>query len=140
MRDNVRRVQSAFEILPFVAVGIAIVAIVAHLLSGTRLYDEIGSGGLDTPPPAPAEREEDVRQMLTALRDGRARRGGPPLDVDAELRRRLDGAAAAAAPADAALAEEVRQLVIARNERRLRRGEAPLDVEAEVARQLRKTF
>lgn len=136
--------QSAFEILPFVAVGIAIVAIVGHVLSGTRLYDEIGSGGLDSaaPSPAPAahEREEDVRQMLTALRDGRARRGAPALDVDAELHRRLGRERESGPAADAGLADEVRQLVIARNERRARQGQPPLDVEAEVARQLRETF
>ena len=61
-----------------------------------------------------------------------ARRGEPPIDVDAELQRLT-------APAiDPALRDEIRQLVVARNERRARAGKEPLDVDAEIERQVRE--
>jgi len=91
-------------------------------------------------PEPPVDRrvqEAEARQMLEAKADRRRRRGEPPIDVEAELRRLLDGAASGAeARHDAELRAEIRRLAIARNERRVRRGEAPLDVEAEIEREL----
>jgi|1185.fasta_scaffold227910_2 hypothetical protein len=86
----------------------------------------------------PAIQAAEVRQMLEAKSERRARRGEAPLDVEAEAKRLL---AAAERPRgqvaiDAELRAEVRQLVVARNERRLREGLDPLDVEAETERQL----
>lgn len=99
-------------------------------------------GSPSAPPPgnsalAKAEREIEIRQMLQARSDRQVRKGGPALDIDAELAL-LDapGEDAAHGKHDTALTEEIRQLVIARNERRMRSGEDPMDVESEVQRTL----
>jgi hypothetical protein len=123
-------------------------------LTGASVYDEIGQGGISggpgesgaisqMPPPPPdspaarAERELEIRQMLTARSERLVRRGEPPLDIDAELAKLQEHTPAQGGGGrDAVLVEEVRQLVMARNERRARRGEEPLDVEAEVERTL----
>jgi hypothetical protein len=139
--------QDAFwTVLLVVVIGGALVAVFTFLGTG-KLYEQIGRGGLSLnedddgrgrtgggapPPPAASarEREDEIRQMLTARNERRARRGQPPIDVDAELQRLT-------APAiDPGLREEIRQLVVARNERRVRAGKEPLDVEAEVERQI----
>jgi hypothetical protein len=80
--------------------------------------------------------EAEVRQMLEAKSYRRQRRGGEPLDVDAEMKRLLDPQIRPAAGVDPELREEVRQLVVARNERRMRKGQEPLNVDAEIERQL----
>ncbi|HEV3228049.1 MAG TPA: hypothetical protein VGY97_01145 [Solirubrobacteraceae bacterium] len=136
--------QEAFGIVLFVVVLVGAVVAVLSLLGRRRLYDQIGRGMLsldrdEAPrPPAPGssgsalERDEEIRQLLAARNERRARRGEAPLDLETEMARLT-------APAvDPALAAEVRQLVIARNERRARAGQPPLDVDAEVARQLRE--
>jgi hypothetical protein len=137
-------VEEAFGIVVVVVVAIAAVVAVVTFVSSGRTYDEIGRGGLslrdgsDRPAHEPAaaaaagEREAEIRQMLEARNARRARRGEPPVDVDAELSALLRPSV------DAGLALEVRQLVEARNARRVRQGKAPLDVEAEVARRLRE--
>jgi hypothetical protein len=119
-----------------------VIAVLTFVASG-KLYDQIGRGMLslrderDAPPPdhtssaaSAREREEEIRQLLTARNMRRERRGEAPLDVEQELRRLI------APVADPGLREEVRQLVVARNERRKRAGKPPLDVESEVERQL----
>jgi hypothetical protein len=141
-------VQDAFAIVLFAVIGVGLVVGVATFVVRGRLYDQIGRGGLslDTPDrpraaPAPAspaaqrEREDEIRQMLAARNERRARRGEAPLDIDAEVAKLT---APAPASSDPELVEEVRALVMARNERRARAGEAPLDVDAEVERQLRE--
>jgi hypothetical protein len=136
-------VQDALGVIIFVVVAVAAVVAVATVLASGRAYDHIGRGGLslrdgsDRPavePAAgtPAQREEEIRQMLEARSARRVRQGRPPVDVEAEL------AALARPQADPALAAEVRQHVEARNARRARQGREPLDVEAEVERQLRE--
>ncbi|HEY1520326.1 MAG TPA: hypothetical protein VGF91_28135 [Solirubrobacteraceae bacterium] len=81
---------------------------------------------------AVAERDMEIRQLLEARNERRARRGEPPVDVEQELSRLT-----ASAPAiDPALREEIRQLVVARNHRRVRAGKAPLDVDAEIEREI----
>jgi hypothetical protein len=140
-------VQDAFAIVLFSVIGVGLVVGVVTFVVRGRLYDQIGRGGLslDTPdrpraapppssPAAQREREDEIRQMLTARNGHRARRGEAPLDIDAEVAKLT----APAPAADPGLVEEVRQLVVARNERRARAGQAPLDVEAEVERQLRE--
>jgi hypothetical protein len=77
-----------------------------------------------------AERDAEIRQLLEARNERRARRGEAPIDVDSELARLT-------APAvDPELREEIRQLVVARNHRRVRAGKPPLDVEAEIEREI----
>jgi hypothetical protein len=110
-------------------------AVVALAMSGGS-YEQIGRGGLslDEPPEArssAAERDDEIRQYLTARNARRVAHGEEPIDVEDELR-----ALTAPAAADPELAEEIRQLVEARNARRVARGEPPLDVEAEVSRRL----
>jgi hypothetical protein len=136
-------VQEAFGIVLLVVVVIAALIAVATFLSSGGAYDRIGKGGLSLRdgsdrPAGPStgtasarERDEEIRQMLAARNERRARRGKEPVDLDAELARLT-------APAvDPALREEIRQLVLARNARRARQGKEPLDVEAEIERQVR---
>jgi hypothetical protein len=144
-------VQSVFPIVVFAAVAFSVVMCIAFLLSRGSVYDQIGQEGFlregdsQATPAAPApdspaghaERELEVRQMLTARSERLVRMGRPALDVDAEVARLL-APSPLADPLDAGLAEEVRQLVVARNERRARQGLESLDVEDEVARTLQE--
>jgi hypothetical protein len=148
IRDNLE-MQDAFGIVIFAVVGLAVVGAIASLVGRGRLYEQIGRGGLSLnedrdvrggsrggPPAGSAaatrEREQEIRQMLDARNELRARRGEAAVDVDAELARLT-------APAvDPALAAEIRSLVIARNERRARAGKPELDVDTEVARQIER--
>jgi hypothetical protein len=135
--------EEAFGTILFAVVIAATIAAVISM-RGAR-YDHVGRGGLfeddnrmrREPPPAvaAAERDAEIRQMLTARNDRREARGQAPLDVEDELHRLTSEAPKGADPA---LEAEVRQLVIARNERRARAGKPPLEVEAEVQRQLRE--
>jgi hypothetical protein len=141
-------VQSLFPIVVFGAVALSILMSLIFLFTRGSTYDEIGQGGLVSgpesgggpPPLAPdspagrAERELEVRQMLSARSERMVSRGQQPLDIDAEVARLLGPAQPAAF--SAGLTEEVRQLVVARNERRVRQGLEPLDVNAEVTRTL----
>jgi hypothetical protein len=141
-------VQSAFPIVVFGAVGLSVVMSLVFLFSRESVHDQIGQGGLSrdgeftgaTPAPAPdspaarAERELEVRQMLSARSERRVRAGKPALDIDAEVARLLEPAKPDAP--EPGLVDEVRQLVVARNERRVRQGLEPLAVEAEVVRTL----
>jgi hypothetical protein len=139
--------DSFWTVLLVVVIGGAVVAVITFIGTG-KLYEQIGRGGmslnedLDERPRASGgggsaaarqERDAEIRQLLTARNERRARRGEAPLDVEAELQR-LTGPA----EVDPALRAEIRQLVVARNERRLRQGKEPLDVDAEVERQVRE--
>jgi len=141
--------ESTFGIVVFGAVGLSIVMCLVFLFTRGPSHDEIGMGGLVrdsdavggdlfAPPPdtpaARAERELEVRELVSARSDRRVSRGEPALDVEAEVARLLGTPQPAAA--SPGLTEEVRQLVVARNERRMRQGLEPLDVDAEVARTL----
>jgi hypothetical protein len=139
--------QEAFAIVLFVVVAVGVIAAIASLFTRGRLYDDIGRGGMSIgedrdmrprsgAPPAPvdpAERDDEIRQMLEARNARRAARGEETVDVEEELHALTHPQAAE----DPEIVEEVRALVQARNSRRIARGEEPLDVEAEVARQLR---
>jgi hypothetical protein len=136
------------DALGIVIVGVVVVAAliaVGTLATSGRSYDQIGRGGLslrdgsDRPAEpvrsaaaAARERDDEIRQLLEARNEHRARRGLEPVDVDAEMRELQRPAN------DPSLEADVRPLVVARNERRVRRGREPLDVEAEVARELRE--
>jgi len=140
--------QDALGIVIFVVVGVGAVIAVVSLFGRSRLYDDIGRGGLsigedrDMRPrgaqaPAAAvssaERDAEIRQMLEARNARRAAQGRETVDVEAELAELTRPAAAS----DPEILEEVRALVRARNSRRIARGQEPLDEDAEVARQLR---
>ena len=140
--------QDALGIVIFVVVGVGAVIAIVSLFGRSRLYDDIGRGGLsigedrDMRPrgaQAPAagsssaERDAEIRQMLEARNARRAAQGRETVDVEAELAELTRPAAAS----DPEILEEVRALVRARNSRRIARGLQPLDEDAEVARQLR---
>jgi hypothetical protein len=91
--------QEAFGIVIFaVVIGAAIVGVIT-LFGRSKAYDQIGRGGLslrDEPMPkeptgalGARERDEEIRQMLDARNERRARRGEPPLDVEAEVAREI---------------------------------------------------
>ncbi len=150
MGHNVR-IQDAFQIVIFVVVFLAAVGAIFTFVNSSKAYSQIGRGGLSLnedredprrmrPASRPAavvsaERDAEIRQLLTARNERRARRGQEPVDVEAELERLT---APVPATSDPGLREEVRSLVVARNERRARKGKEPLDVEAEIDRQLRE--
>jgi hypothetical protein len=135
-------VEDAFGVVLFAVIAVAIVVAVIAAAGSGKLYEQIGRGGLslneDEPRPpssgalAVAERDAEVRQMLTARNERRERQGKAPLDVEDELARLTRPAV------DPALEAEIRQLVVARNRRRERQGKPPLDVDDEVARQVRE--
>src|SRR5688572_40268 len=138
--------QEAFGIVIFVVVGVSAVIAVISLFGRSRLYDDIGHGGLSigedrdarprgtaSSPVSAAERDDEIRQMLEARNARHAAQGRPTVDVEQELAQLTRPAAAS----DPEILEEVRALVEARNARRIARGKEPLDVEAEIERQLR---
>ena len=126
-----------------VTIAAALVAVVTLVGTG-RSYRQIGDGGIvhdsdgasqERPArDAGPEREAEIRQLLEARNERRARRGEARLDVEAELAA-LDRAPPAA---DDELREDVRRHVVAQNERRVRAGREPLDVDAETERRIRE--
>jgi hypothetical protein len=136
--------QSAFGTVLWVVCGLGIVVAFFALIGTGKTWDDYGKNRLlmdsDLPAravamaamsgPATAERDDEIRQMLEARNARRARRGEPPIDIEAELARLV------APGVDDGLRAEIRELVIARNFRRARHGQPPLDVNAEVERQI----
>lgn len=134
-------------VLILLCVVVVPIAAVAFARTG-KGYSEIGKGrfSVDFGDEGPAERDEEVRQLVEAKAYRQARRGENPLDVQSEIDRLLGGGGGddgdgvpdppPVDPETAAVRDEIRQVVVANNERRERRGEAPLDVEAEVDRRL----
>jgi hypothetical protein len=123
-----------------------VIGIIATISDGA--HERIGSDGL-APPPEPTgpppgspldreQRGEEIRQMLQARSDRQVRRGGLPLDIEAEIALLEAPAGGGEGKHDRELVAEVRQLVTARNERRVRGGQEPLDVEVEVQRTLQE--
>lgn len=147
-------IENGLSFAVFGAVALSVLMSIAFLVTrggGGSAYDRIGEGGISREsdyggasapahdsPAARAEREREIRQMLSARSERLVRRGQPALDVEAELARLLDAeqGGRASNSHDPELEAEVRQLVLARNERRIRRGQEPLDVDAEIARTL----
>lgn len=128
------------EVILVIVAAVIPIAAVSFALSGDA-FRSIGRGGTALeegrpPPPEMISRELEIRQMVEAKAYRQAQRGGPPLDVEAEIARLRTGPGAASLRRDRELVAEVRALVEARNARRRRQGEEPLDVEAEVARRL----
>ena len=132
--------QQAFGTVLWIVCAIGIVlGFVALAMSGktwsefgrnTLLMDRHDGGARPASAAAIAERDSEIRQMLEARNARRARRGEPPIDVEAELARLV------APSIDDELRQEIRDLVVARNHRRARKGQPPLDVESEVAREI----
>jgi hypothetical protein len=135
-------------VLVLITIVVLPIAAIAFARSGA-VWDSLGKGryaidqeppprrSVEPPPPVDrAVREMEARQMLEAKAYLHLRRGGAPVDVQAELERLLQSELAAPPDRDDELRAEVRHLVVARNERRLRRGQPPLDVEAETEREL----
>ncbi len=129
--------HSTFNIVIWVVCIVAVLVAFVALIAGRKTWEDYGKGRFVMDHEAPrdraasvAERDDEIRQLLEALGEHRARRGEAPVDVDSELARLT-------APAiDPALREEIRQLVVARNHRRVRAGKPPLDVEAEIEREI----
>jgi hypothetical protein len=133
--------EEAFGYVLFGVVIVGIIAAVTALTMSGKAYEQIGKGGFfkdeDGPRPAPggavnvAERDAEIRQMLSARNARRAETGGVIVDVEDELARLTRP------QIDDQLRAEIRELVVARNARRERAGKPPLDVDAEVERQVR---
>jgi hypothetical protein len=133
------RVQDAFAYVLFGVVGVGVLVAIWTFFTAGKSYDQIGKGGFFRDDDAGrggggsvnvAERDEEIRQMLTARNSRREAAGLDPVDVEEELARLV------APNIDAQLRAEIREHVVARNARRVRRGQEPLDVDAEVARQI----
>jgi hypothetical protein len=134
--------HAAFGTVLWVVCGVGLLIALAALITSGKTWEEYGKHHLllerdvrSGPRPGSAgallERETEIRQLLEARNARRARRGEPPIDVEAELRRLT------AVPAiDDELRSEIRDLVLARNHRRARLGKPPLDVESEIERQI----
>jgi len=134
-------VHPEFGTVIWIVCGFGILAAFVSLLLSAKTWEEygknrllsdseLGGGPKQGSAAALLERDTEIRQLLEARNARRARRGEPPIDVEAELRRLT------APQIDAELRQEIRDLVIARNHRRARTGKPPLDVDAEVERQI----
>jgi hypothetical protein len=135
--------HSTFNVVIWVVCVLAVLIALAALIFSRKTWEDFGKdrlvmdrdsaqGSRAGSAATAAERDTEIRQLLAARNERRARRGEPPVDVEQELIRLT-----APQPAiDPALREEIRQLVVARNHRRIRAGQPPLDVEAEIERQI----
>ena len=82
--------QESFAIVLFVVVAVAAVVAVWALATSAGSYDEIGRGGIEPMRLDSASDEvAEIRQMLEAQSARRVARGEAPLDVEAEVERRL---------------------------------------------------
>ena len=84
--------MGAFFIVLFAVVGIAAVVAVWALATSGGDYEQIGRGGIlagEDRAETYAEWEAEMRQMLEAGNARRIARGEGPLDVDAEIARRM---------------------------------------------------
>ena len=88
--------DDAFLVVVVLVSVLALVAAILTLATSGGAYDRIGRGGLslDEPaPPSPAaartDRDDEIRQLLTARNARRVARGEAPLDVEAEVVRHL---------------------------------------------------
>ena len=131
--------QDAFVYVLFGVVIVGVLVAIYTLFLSEDAYDQIGKGGFYEDDSKPmggggsvnvAERDEEIRQMLTARNARREAAGLESVDVDEELARLIRP------NIDAALRAEIREHIVARNARRVRRGLQPLDVDTEVERQI----
>ncbi|HTU87709.1 MAG TPA: hypothetical protein VMF57_19170 [Solirubrobacteraceae bacterium] len=130
--------HSTFNIVIWVVCILAVVIAFAALIASRKTWEDFGKGQFvmdrdesrASSGSAIAERDAEIRQLLEARNERRARRGEEPIDVEQELARLT------APSVDPELRDEIRQLVVARNHRRVRAGKPPLDVEAEIEREI----
>jgi hypothetical protein len=138
-------VHSAFNVVVWVVCVLAVLIAIGALIASRNTWEDFGKGRLamdgdsgqgsrsdSGAPTVVAERDTEIRQMLEARNERRARRGEPLIDVEQELARLTTPTPTV----DPALRDEIRQLVVARNHRRVRAGKPPLDVEAEIEREI----
>ena len=104
--------HSGFAAVLWIVCGVGIVAAFAMLATSGKLWEEYAERGMLMDhervrgvvsasleaAPSRSERETDIREMLGALNVGRARRGEPAIDVEAELKRLTSGGDQLAAP------------------------------------------
>ncbi|MGB2711775.1 MAG: hypothetical protein WBC33_09680 [Conexibacter sp.] len=85
-------VEESIGIVVFAVVGLAAVGALLSLRWRASAYEEIGRSALAEPeasqPPA-TNIEDEVRALVIARNERRARRGEAPLDVAAEVEREL---------------------------------------------------
>ncbi len=131
--------QDAFVYVLFGTVAVGVIVAIWTFVISADAYDQIGKGGFfiddEAAKRAPgainvAERDEEIRQMLTARNARREAAGLEEVDVEEELARLIKP------NIDESMRAEIREHVIARNNRRAHRGQEPLDVDAEVERQI----
>ena len=76
-----------------VVIGVSLLAIVGAVIAlatSGGSYDHIGRGGIEpVRPETPGEDIAELRELLEARNARRVARGEPPIDVEAELSRRL---------------------------------------------------
>jgi hypothetical protein len=137
-------IQASFGTVLWIVTGCSFVVALYWLVSSGKRWEDYGRDHLlmdrDARSPVGAhvagspeairERDDEVREFLDARNERRRRRGEPPVDVEAELRRLTTPLI------DAGIRGEIRDLVIARNHRRARAGKPSLDLEAEVEREI----
>jgi hypothetical protein len=76
-----------------VVIGVSLLAIVGAVIAlagSAGQWDHIGRGGIEpVRPETPGEDVAELRELLEARNARRVARGEPPIDVEAELSRRL---------------------------------------------------
>ena len=83
-------VDDAFLVVVIGVSLLAIVGAVIALATSGGSYDHIGRGGIEpVRAEAPGEDVAELRELLEARNARRVARGDPPVDVEAELSRRL---------------------------------------------------
>ncbi len=132
-------VHSTFNIVIWVVIVLAVLIALGMLIASRNTWEDFGKGQFlmdrdsrQDAQTAVAERDTEIRQLLEARNERRARRGEAPVDIDDEFARLTTPTPTV----DPALREEIRQLVVARNHRRVRAGKPPLDVESEIEREI----
>jgi hypothetical protein len=84
--------QAALGTVVFVVVAVSALIGLLTFEGARRSYEEIGRSVLALPAmPAPPEQalEHEIRALVEARNERRARAGRPPLDVEAEVARQL---------------------------------------------------
>jgi hypothetical protein len=83
-------VDDAFLVVVIGVSLLAIVGAIVALASSGGQWDHIGRGGIEPlRTEAPGEDIAEMRELLEARNARRVARGEPPIDVEAELSRRL---------------------------------------------------
>ena len=82
--------ESTFAVVVIVVSLVAFAAAAIALATSRGAYDRVGRGELSVEErPGPDREVEEIRQFVEARNARRAARGEPPLDVEAEVLKRL---------------------------------------------------